>query len=84
MPDKPTVSLDYAFLGANRAGNREERLAEEENAVKRGHTPVMVMHDSGHKGIYAYAIPSKEKGLTTHCAAPVWKILTPWDIRTWS
>ena len=57
--DKPMISLDYAYLGAARAGTRAERLAEEIEAEKRGDTPNLIMHDGGHRGIYAYAVPRK-------------------------
>jgi hypothetical protein len=56
---KPIVSIDYAYLGIKRGLNKDEREAAEAEAVKKGHTPTLVMVDSESKAIFAHAAMAK-------------------------
>ena len=56
---KPVISMDYAFLGIKKGKSKEEQTLLEEEAVKAGHTPQLVLHDSEYKGIYAHVVGKK-------------------------
>ena len=80
-PDKPIVSMDYAFLGAHRSGTKAERLAEEEAASSKGHTPVMVVHNSEQGGIYMRTqCPARAPMML--CARVWYRTWTTWATRT--
>jgi hypothetical protein len=57
--EKPIISMDYAFLGIKKGRSKDEQAMLEEEAMKAGHTPQLVMHDSESKGIYAHAVARK-------------------------
>ena len=56
---KPIVAIDYAFLGIERGGTREEWAMAEAEAIRQGHTPTLVMVDSQSKAIFAHAVNGK-------------------------
>jgi len=56
---KPIVSLDYAYLGVPREGNKAERDKKEKEWESKGHTPMLVMHDSESKSVFTYVAGHK-------------------------
>jgi hypothetical protein len=57
--EKPIVSMDYAFLGIKKGKDKEERKKLEEEAMKAGNTPTLVMFDAEAKGIFTYVVDKK-------------------------
>jgi hypothetical protein len=60
--EKAMISIDYAFLGS--PAEQGEVLTDEE-ALKRGYSPCLILWDHRGKGLYAYAVEKKgaEEGL---------------------
>ena len=57
--EKPIISVDYAFLGISKGKDKEERKKLEEEAMKAGNTPTLVMFDAESKSIFAYVVDKK-------------------------
>ena len=55
--EKAMISIDYAFLGS--PAEQGEVLTDEE-ALKRGYSPCLILWDHKGKGLYAYAVEKKE------------------------
>ena len=51
--------MDYAFLGIKKGKDKEERRKLEEEAMKEGNTPTLVMFDAESKSIFAYVVDKK-------------------------